>query len=529
MRARPTHSIRLFAPHVLKVLENRLFNFLLLILIPCAGFGLTSLNSWGDQSLFLRTLDEFSKTGTSSGITNNLMGPGYLFVVKFLSIGVGSNSTALIFTSIFSFAISYLCLIELVRRLKNQNDRLYGIALIYLSYPLLLVFIVKDVPWSHFPTIAIFLVIIALGTKKTLSLSDYLIIGALFALQFQIRSFEAEVTVLAFALTLIYKVRKEPKFLSLKRGFFYLSTACSFLLGIFFIDSYSGYKWLYHQYGNSQPSEDFSLINFFDRVVQLFWNPSFHALPDSKEFLWTNPLNLFSLLQNRQISLHQFWGMPILLSQPLLVPLIFAAFCSMVLAVRDGKSSLNVAESQIFLFITGSGILIGYLANPAMVGATLKYGIFREFLLPQFIFIVQLLLIRNLESWPHYRLKFFSFSLAALVLSSCIGFLPAPTSMNYQDFIFSATNENCFSNSRVCNFRVEVRNHDSFLPLKTQPIEVRALCGGQTQRWYEKSFRVDFNQHCKQKILKYKILPMSLGNSGTPEGEAEFMKMETVP
>jgi hypothetical protein len=494
---------------------------ILIIFVPSAKLGYQSLFRWGDQILFLNTQKEYMQTGSSSSFSKGLVGPGYALLVRVFGFGTASPEVGLVLLSIFSFSVVYFVLTKLMMEIKGINFYIAS-AMLMSTYLLLGIVYVKDIPWTHFPTAAIIVLIIYLMIDRKKEISRHLIVGVLFGFLLQLRTFEALAIFIAvatsFLLSIIIDKKRKHSLEQLKSWFYFI---CATLVTVFAISRLTRSPFWFTQYSGLVPKQDFSLTRLFHRLIQLFYNPSFNALPDSTNFTWLNVFSGIEKIYTGKISVQQYFNSPLSLHQPLLIPLNITCLW---LVIRYLMPRYRTVENAQIIWISAfSAIIIqaGYLTNPFTSPGTLRYLIFREFILPQFLIILSVILhLRSSNSVQAIKTISIFLSLS-LILSVSLSFLPKPQLANYQSYAWELIDSNCKS-SKVCTIEVTASRNGRIVKISNQPIEVRARCDGKIMRWFEKSFTINFNGHCKGETLKVQVLPLSFGNAGTPDGETYF-------
>lgn len=164
-------------------------------LIPSTLLGFHSLTHWADQSYFLRSMQELE---ASQGATSpSAMGLGYAAVIQLFKQFFGSYEVALVGLSVLSFLIIYSILIQNAFYIEDKIRKVFSILVIALSYVLLRIPLIRDIPWSHFVFAALLFLSIVVFNSPSMRIDvKYFTIGYLGFLLWQIRNFESTAIVL---------------------------------------------------------------------------------------------------------------------------------------------------------------------------------------------------------------------------------------------------------------------------------------------------------------------------------------------
>jgi len=498
-----------------------LFSSIFILLVPTAKLGYESLSTWGDQILFLNSQKEFEESGTSSSFTKGLVGPGYSILVRIFELGTSSPEIGLVLLSIASFSIIYFVLTRLMFEIKEINVLFLSIVVVS-SYFLLGIIFVKDVPWTHFPAAALVILINYLLIDGKQNKAKSTCIGILFGFLLQLRAFEslAFLTAVAIYFSLKKFLYKKERFFKVAFPFLLYSVGAA-LLTSYSISRIANSNFWFKQYSGLVPKQDFSIMRMINRCIQLFYNPSFNALPDSTDFTWFNVFSGFKAVAENEINVQDYFNSPLSLQQPLLIPLNVIAISLIIMYLLPKYRNLENAE---FIWISATSAIIiqaGYLTNPFTSGGTLRYLIFREFLLPQFLIILAIILhLKASHSLLTLR-KITIFLGISILLSVSLSLFPKPQLANYDSYKWVLNDENCKSIGS-CSISVTALRNGKIHKISPQPIEVRARCDGQIFRWYEEEFIIHYNAFCNVEPEEIEVLPLFFGNAGTPAGESYF-------
>lgn len=484
---------------------------------PSTKAGFASLTDWGDQSTYLSAYEEWKNSGKSGWLDNNWIGPGFIALIRVLSLPFSSTQVALIMASFLGLLAGLLILFKQKAILeRNMIPVIFLVSFVFLTH--LQVF--KDIPWTHFWVLPMLLsAIIAMyggesGKTKTF-LGGFLLVFA-----WQIRNFETLAVIIAIMisalLSLFVEVRhKKFRFVSdLNRRLILLSGA---ITGFVLIGLLSGHYHVYRQYRPSgvfsqmPPALDLNPINGINRLIQLFFNPTFGSLTGystSPEIGFTDQIIV------RGSDLSAFWGQSLMRQQPMLVPLALVSLAitlSYLLRFIQGLKNTRQFKVVFCLGLSGWIVICGYLAQPIIGTGHLKYGIVREFLLPQFLFALQILLVFATNR------RLYSGSLVIVLLAS----LTLPWGLNfanasYKDYRFSV-NENCIGN-RLCSTEIQVLTQKGEIrTLPSEAIYIRESCGDKTVFYYGRSNGFPLGDCSEDHHIS--VLPTSFGFASTPEGQ----------
>lgn len=508
-------------------LTRRKFAFPFLVVIffqtvlPSSNVGFSSLTNWGDQSYLLKSMKEMHDGAGSS--TPELMGMGYAAVAQLLKQFVGSYELALVGLSLLSFTIIYTVLLQKILQIQDAFSKIYSIAILVSSYFLLRIPHIRDIPWSHFITASVFFVLIWFYSKQNIKTTQkYFIYGFILFLLWQIRNFETIGVLLGliFTLALNSLIKTSDAILKIRKLF--LQKMFSFSFGAFlawaliFIITGSGKFFM--QYSHL-PGPDFSFERFVSRVIAVVYNPSHESINSISLTYWMPQLsNLVSL------DLSKVWFQPLMKSQPAFLPLILISIILLVLQLT--YSILKRSEIfllPIFCLVVGLTITFGYFIQPVFNQSQLKYGALREFIFPQFLFILGL--IETFLTLQSRKIEISKPKLGILYLIAPFVFLisclvPKPSETGFQDYRFDLYPKNCHIEGTKCLVIAKVLTAEGWRNMESQPIELRVLENGLTKRVYDSDFVME-EDLCLTVCSVYGV-PLSLGFAETPEAETFF-------
>jgi hypothetical protein len=495
------------------------------VFIPSSKAGLASLTDWGDQSTYVSAYEEWRSTGKSGWLDNNWIGPGFIALMRLLSLPFGSIQTSLLMASFFGILIS---LVILIKQKAFSEGKLITITFIVLFVFLTHLQVFKDIPWTHLWVLPILLsaILIIYGGQST-RLKTFSG-GFMLMFAWQIRNFETLAVIVAILIaslvSTIFEIANNTyRFRSdLNRKAIYLSGA---ITGFFFVSVLSGHAYIYRQYHASgvfsemPPSIDLNPIHGFNRFIQLFLNPTFGSLTG---YSAGPELGLIEQIVVRGSGLSAYWGQSLIRQQPMLLPLILISIVITLFSffnlLKKGRESKEF-KLVFTLGIAGLIVIAGYLSQPIIGTGHLKYGIAREFLLPQFLFVLQILVVfvTNIRLYRRVLLIVF-FTSITLPLN-----LDFPD-MSLKDFRFSLSAE-CIGDS-MCSTKIEViKKSGETKTLRSQSIYIRDSCGEKTTFYYGNSDGFPIRGCLSEHYIS--ILPTSFGLAGTPDGQRVLESKET--
>lgn len=488
------------------------------LVMPSTKAGFSSLTDWADQSTYVTAYDEWKYSHKTVWLDNNWIGPGFIALIRLLSLPFSSTQVALLMASFLGILCSLLILLR-QRAILERNTivSIFMISFVFLTH--LQVF--KDIPWTHLWVLPMLLSVILLMYGEQVTKLKIFSGGFLLMLAWQLRNFETLALIMAILCTtavcaFVELSSKRYQFIEeLKRKLILLSGAgVSFI----FIGILSGQFYIYRQYRPSgtfsdmPPGLDLNLFHGFNRFVQLFINPTFGSLTG---YSAGSELGSREQIVVRGSDLSAFWGQSLIHQQPLLLPLIFiSSAITLLVAIGFIKGRRTTKEFKVIFCLGLSGLIIvgGYLAQPIIGVGHLKYGIAREFLLPQFLFALQLLI-----AFTSNR-KLYGRTLGLLVfVSIALSLTPDLPDMSNRDYSF-VLNANC-SGDGLCSSSIEVVTQTGQIKtMHSQPIYIRESCGDKTIFYYGNSDGFLISECSSNQYIS--VLPTSFGLASTPEGQS---------
>jgi len=488
------------------------------VLGPSSNSGLASLSTWADQSTYVVAYNEWQISGASGWLTNNWLGPGFFALMKLLSLAFGSVQVSLVLATFLGIMISIGFLMHQVSAARKKT-----LLIVFLVYFVLAthVQVFKDIPWTHFWVLPMLIcAIIFLYNQNSTKLRIFFG-GFLLAFSWQIRNFETlallvSMVVVAACVALFdirhgkYQIKKELK------NIIFIATGT--ISGFLFVGVISSQFKIYRQYNSSNdfsdmpPSLDLNLINFIERAIQIFFNPTYQSLSSSNAYS-VMPISNQAIVRAEELS--TFWGQSLSRQQPFLFPLILLSLLITVITTRYLFS--KKIDTHYFKLINAPGIcgiLIvgGYLSQPIIGVGHLKYGIAREFLLPQFLFALQAIVVfaKN-YTWISKALK------GALALSAVSLLFTSFPDLSYSDYKFKL-DERC-NVEQECSSNIQVRlQSGTWKKLGEETIYIRDTCEGKDTFYYGKSNRFVLAKCSGDHYVS--MIPTSFGIAATPDASA---------
>jgi hypothetical protein len=519
-----------------KVSLYQILGFVLLVflLVPGGRVGFETLTTWGDQSALLRTLKEWQSTGDAPLLSSNWMGPGFVAINFLLFRLFGSFESSLTVLTLSSFILIYVILFREALKSKAPWMKVQALVLLLASIFFIKINQLRDIPWTHFITGAmVFLIIYSFHYAKK-NFLFCLPMGFLFFLSWQTRNFETFallISVLTFYLVRYFLLKEWKKDLrthlnQIRSYLVFFTTGMIFAWAA--IGVISGRFQIFVQYQGMLPSSDFSIERLFKRVTQVFVAPTWNTL--SSETL--NPKTTF--LQNLSSTSFETWYSPLIHSSPLLLPLTFVAvyllFSEVMLMKRFQVAEKSDHSRIIILNLTALLILLGYLTQPIVGSTHLKYGLLREFVLPQLLILLAIFLRWNS---PANKIKpagfsFKKFQPSILVLIAFVSMAIQPLKMQpYESLRVSPVNGECARNLEFCEIDIRVLKSNKWEKLPSQPVEFRTMCEGEAKSHYSKSFTLKI-ELCKSAHTEVFAIPLIFGLSTSPEANLIFEEYREV-
>jgi hypothetical protein len=508
--------------------DNFIFLFFVVlfaqIIIPSSKVGFSSLTNWGDQSYFLRAMKELeASNGDNPPIA---MGLGYAALIELFKRFFSSYEVALIVLSLLSFTLIYTYLIQRALLLRTFGLKVLSVFFIALSYWLLRIPQVRDIPWSHFIVAALFFGIIYLHDKSFIPKNlRLMILGFVVYLLWQTRNFETmSLFIGAILLTCLYLYTNFDT-LKLRKNKI-IAVLLNFTVGVvfswLFIWILTGSFRMFTQFSNA-PRPDLNVSRFISRIYSVFYNPTHNSIDSLNSISWMSQAdNLTST------DMGKVWFQPLIRSQPMFLSLLLLALGLVVYLIfisvqrKDFTFHLPILSLSVALIITA-----GYFSSPIFNQSQLKYGALREFILPQLLILFGVIEYLKLAEGQTKRTqeKFGQNFLLYLVLSVSILatlVIPRPTNVAFTDFDISINQKDCIQAERNCFFTMKVLDKSGWKYLVSQPIEIRVIEAGVNSRFYKNNFSFEPNI-CKTECFIYAV-PLSFGIAETPESDKYFLQ-----
>jgi hypothetical protein len=500
-------------------------------MLPAAHKGFQTLTTWGDQRQILSTVNQLSAQGRADYVENTWLGPGYATLARAFARLFGSTEVGLIVLTISSFVIIYYVLLSFLAIIASKEFKIIAFLLILFSYFSMRIYQIRDIPWTHgLVTCAILLIFFLFySTNVNATGLGQSLMGFLIIFSWQIRNFETIGLLLGLA-TIFLLSRRDVFVLGretvLKRSFFYLIGG----LGAYLLTSAGSGSWkIFLQYQGSYSENiapiDFSFSRILNRFTQVFFDPNFYTFtngnyPDRSPFEYVYARDF------------EIWGQPFMYSQVLLLPSVMFLLLLLgfwvVKTFTRGSLLAKELRYSIALSVTGLSILFGYFLSPIVGSGSLKFGLFREFLLVQFCAIVSLVLVAKHILMTHPGIRpsrvvipiFLVFGFFTVVLPS--------QNVNFREEITDilVSGKNCGKQISHCDLSIHVIKSDKKTKLSDQPIDIRFWCEGVQSTGWSKDFSVKIPK-CEGDLSLY-ALPLQLGFSTTPDAESFFQSKKIV-
>jgi hypothetical protein len=356
--------------------------------------------------------------------------------------------------------------------------------------------------------------------KKWNTLNTF-IIGFLIFLAWQTRNFETAACVIGLLVVLFLDILRNCLQSTLashlqvyKSKIVYLFAGlCSSWLSIALITKQTN---LYFQYKDILPGSDFSLTRLWDRFLQVFFNSFWKTMTPEPP---SPSVSLFDRVTSRNFNV---WYEPLAHSQPLLLPLLLTSFILtgyfMFEFFASRKTQNNKAKEILVINISALVIIFGYLFQPIVGSSALKYGLMREFILPQFLILLSVILTIQNISIRKSSIILQKILPIFLVFSTSLSILtPNLKTGSYSDFHTIENANACSIQDGTCEIRISVKTDGQWKKLTSQPVEYRMKCGTVETRNWSTTFKVELIP-CISKLSIY-AFPLSFGISTTPESD----------
>lgn len=386
------------------------FAFLLLIsiclLFPDFGKVDEALREWGDQSTYMRILDDVDAGRTGEALKRQYMGPTYIAFIQAIKNLFGLDSARALVTLnklsvVLGITFPVFVLGFLMRSSRAQAAGAFILFLTFLfSTPFLYV---STVPWSHFLLGALgatFLV----SLRFRLGILCALILGVLLGLIATVRLFEFYGIAIMLALNFAVWIATTRAFSARRVGLLLGVALIGFVLGYVSHSIELGEISVFRQYsevrsdGMSREAFNGSVLRLQDvpvKLVQFFIDPCYYSYCNAVDY--KKPTLLVSAAD---VGFNN-WKLPFTLQVP-----FYAAAIIVGVALIGRRPSL---ASHVFtdpILLTGVGVAVGlpvgYAAYIMGGSLQLQYGFVREMFFPTLALLICLLhlLTRDYLSTP---------------------------------------------------------------------------------------------------------------------------------
>lgn len=348
-------------------------------LMPESGIALHTMAEWHDQGVFLRAAQQTIEQGLPDAETRGLVGPAYvgLTLATGAVFGVTPDIALMLLSRLTFVACAGILAFVALRDRAHAGPAmqfvllLVGVISLYGS----VWFRVFDVPWTHFVAAALLGAMVLVSIARLPLALRAGLIGALFVLLYQTRTFEALVALIAAGLIVALAALRHWRDLrgALGRGALHvvLPLAAGAVAGFVAVGLMSGNWGLYEQYGDQQGmvlTPELAPL----KAVQLFWDTCY-ATACAFAPVVTVPMVPDSI---------EAWRQPLLLQLPGLAAAMLGLL--VLLALRPVRM-LRMPLGLWFAAITAGGIILAYVSGAPSGSPHLKYGFFRDFIAPMLL------------------------------------------------------------------------------------------------------------------------------------------------
>jgi hypothetical protein len=551
---------RLFMNNLLSLLSGSTLLVITLIL-PYSGDGKEVQLGWWDQSLFLASLKEALSGKSPVGVTEGLVGPGYIALGVITTKILGTNpATSLVIlnrVSFFStvlvfFVISSLLLRKVLQANVQIPASIYGHKAIIIANILAFLYTFtlvlssnfvsfSDIPWTHFPATLLTLVCIlstvysveGLTNNRPTQYVSFTILGTALGLLMQVRFFEGVIFVAALVVWLLLLFLKHLK--SSKKGLWLTIKAVPVVLFSFIVTSYlslflshtKNFHMLYFTLAKHNPTireiTKIYIDNFPLKFIQLFIDPNF-----------------FSMNQNYTIQPIIFgfnftsWKMPLVLQVPVLIYLLPCTLILLVFILFVKKDTSFFLSAEFFLpLLVATGLITGYVSSAASGSPHLKYGFVRDFMAPTWCLALTAgpwIFYSYIGSHIVYVRKLLLLLPSALPIFICllygqvlIKFTPF---FQFKDFHIQTLNLSHHCSGLECSVRVKMYNSKKQLvEAPRQRYIITSLCPStaeQTAVTLSSENQLFTLPSCVESY-PVNVFPVNMGYAGTPEAPASWV------
>ncbi len=487
-------------------------------LVPASGIAPGTMTGWHDQSIFLRAAVQTIEQGLPDATNRALVGPAYVgLTVALASIFGITPEAALMLLSRLTFVacagiLSFIALRDRAQSGPAMQFVLVAVGLLGLCSSVW--FRVLDVPWTHFVAAALLGTIVLVSLSRLPLAVRSTLIGALFVVLYQTRTFEALVTLVAAGLIVPLAALRQWRALrgnpggtlgrsALHVGLPVLAGAAAGFVAVGLLS----HNWaLYQQYDDQQGMVLTPLLAPI-KAVQLFWDTCFATVCDYAPLVTVSPL-ADSL---------EAWHQPLLLQLP---GLGVAAAGLLVLLLLRPVRTLQLPLGLWFAALVASGIILAYVSGAPSGSPHLKYGFFRDFIAPLMLltcaFVAALANQRAADGrWSVPLLVplavYFGLAIALIALRP-LG-LPAIADAHVGRFTIAST---CVGGT--CSFSLTALGADG----RAIPYNDLAYVQCEGQRLEKPVQRVSALRLAAAACPQAGILPLASGLLYTPEGDEFF-------
>jgi hypothetical protein len=461
-----------------------------------------------DQSILLASFEDLLSPGSGRpDLVAIGTGPGYLTLARALHLAGGTSIETLSLLSLVSSVVAVVLVMSsafgvAARRLAADPLAAITVSLLTLFVPLAYL---SRAPWTHLPATAIALgVVAAIRWTGSSRAAAWATVGILSALLFQTRNFEA--LVLGLAAVVTYAVTAALGWRAGHRPSIPLRVVAwavvGFGLGWAAMGMATG-TWLpYEQYSIQWTASDraLSIESLLVAGPQVLIDPCYLSI--CADITLARPADPW-------LTSSTALAQPLARNTPALIAATSAAWLLAIWAVRRRDR----VPADIWIALLASAMLvIGYLSNPIMGGAHLKYGVARDFLLPSLLAVWALgrLLYRGRESASRFRIIV---GLGAPLVAVALALVPLPRldPVDLADYRLGTT----VCDDWPCDVEIVLVQSDGTEAAYDGLVIATPFCNGvRGPRWEE-----NVGIAACDGELKIGLLPRDLGFWQTPEGD----------
>lgn len=489
-------------------------------MLPTTRFPLEAARQWHDQRVLVGAFEALLREGRSTDAGQGAAGPGYLGLAWALRALERTDAvSALVLLSRLSLYLAFVVLLcSALLRVGRGRVRLDPLALAVAAALGLLTGMsaISPVPWTHFPAVALVLVVVAcLRGWRALPRTSAVLLGAAAALLIQTRSFESRVLMLALVavgLLSILRRRRLPAPATVRAVLPALASGAVVWL---LLGRVTGVWTLYSQYADQWTAEDRALspVSLLTSLPQVFLDPCYHAVCPAAR-IEEEPLARLAMTGS-------LWHLP-LLHQLAVLPVATAAAWLLVVVALRRRVPVPI-DVQVALVVSALTVA-GYVANPVMGGAHLANGVVRDFLLPAVaaVWALSRLVVelrRPSRATSGGARAAATAGILAVATTVLVTVLPLPQFPGSVVVGYEVTPRSC--SSWPCAVSARITHRDGSISTTTDVIAIQ-LCDGRPSRVVDGDLvmRIDPDRPLEActGVTSVGILPRSLGSWMTPQG-----------